>query len=125
MLLALTLLPPLLWQTSRGADMGYAFNGQCHPEPSGALSAFIASFPQVTPGGINTLTAAPTINASGVISYSLNSLSVNGSTSSTTASVLQLSSCTPVWTDYPPQFIAFLLAVFFAFAIGLSHGRQL
>ncbi|GBG01437.1 hypothetical protein AZSI13_07640 [Azospira sp. I13] len=104
--------------------MAYSFNGRCYATPEDVTTAVTSSFPRVDSTGMASLSGAPTVSASGLLSYSVQTSPYAGG-GSMTAQVVQLQPCTQTWADYPLSFVVFVVAVFFALAMGFSHGKGL
>ncbi len=74
--------------------MGYAWQGTCYPDTATALKSFALSVPNANPSGINTFTAAPTVNASGLVTWSISNRPLSGTAATTRTGTTQLPTCT-------------------------------
>lgn len=105
--------------------MGYAWNAVCYPNVNAALTAFAKDIPSASPSGINAFTAAPTINASGLITWSISNRPLNNNNATTRTGTTQLQSCTSESMDqWPVQSLLFPIAIFFAAFLGLRTGYR-
>jgi len=105
--------------------MGYAWNGVCYQDTASVLSAFSKDVPAANPTGINAFTAAPTINASGLITWSISNRPLNTTDATARTGTTQLLSCTSEAMDqWPVQSLLFPIAIFFAAFLGLRTGYR-
>lgn len=105
--------------------MGYSWNGVCYPDTAAALSAFALDIPTSNPSGINAFTAAPTINGTGLISWSISNRPFSGSTATTRTGTTQLLTCSePMMNQWPLESILLVLALFFAAFGGFRAGYR-
>lgn len=105
--------------------MPYAWNNVCYQDTAGALEAFALSIPSADAAGIITFTAAPTINASGLVSWSISHRPLTGTSATTRTGTTQLLSCTtPTMEQWPVQSLLVPLAIFFAAAFGIRTGLR-
>lgn len=103
--------------------MGYAWNGQCYQDTASALAAFAEDVPSSAGNAINAFTAAPTINASGLITWSISNRPLTTTTATTRTGTTQLLSCnTEMLDQWPVQSILFYLALVFAALVGFRTG---
>lgn len=102
--------------------MGYAWNGVCYPDTVTALAAFAKQVPTSDAAGINSFTAAPTINASGLISWSISNRPLSGTTATTRTGTTQLLTCTEGLDQWPMQSLIFPALLVFAFFLGFKAG---
>ena len=103
--------------------MGYAWQGRCFASNSDALTAFINDVPKADPVGITTFTATPTVNASGLITWSISHRPLTGTAATTRTGTTQLPTCTPHGLEaWDIQFIVFVAALFFAAVMGFNTG---
>ena len=106
--------------------MGYAWKGKCWPDTGTALNAFIVDAVEIDPTGVNTFNSLPTINASGVISWSISNRQLNSNTTSTRTGTTQLPSCTQ-FADNKLELIAVqdvisAIGIGLAFVVGIAAG---
>lgn len=105
--------------------MPYAWHGVCYQDTSMALEAFAVEIPSADSVGIIAFTAAPTINASGLITWSISHRPLTGSTATTSTGTTQLLSCsTPTMEQWPIQSLLLPVAFFFAAALGIRSGLR-
>jgi len=105
--------------------MGYAWNGVCYPDTGTALMAFAVRVPSIDAMGINSFTNAPSIGASGLITWSISNRPLNGTTATTRTGTTQLLTCpTPLMDQYSLQSLLVPLAIFFAAAFGIRTGLR-
>lgn len=103
--------------------MGYAWGGVCYQDTASALTQFALDVPSSDAAGINAFTAAPTINASGLISWSINNRPLSGTANTTRTGTTQLLTCSaPELDQWPVQSILFFCALFFAAVVGFRTG---
>lgn len=103
--------------------MGYAWNGVCYQDTASALDAFARSIPSSDAAGINAFTAAPTINGTGLITWSISNRPLTGTTATTRSGTTQLQSCSsPDWGQWPQSSIVLIAALFFAAMKGFQTG---
>lgn len=105
--------------------MPYAWSGVCYQDTATALAAFTNDVPTVDAVGILSFTAAPTINASGLITWSISHRPLTGTSATTRTGTTQLLSCTtPTMEQWPVQSLLLPLAIFFAAALGIRTGLR-
>lgn len=105
--------------------MPYAWHGVCYQDTATALDAFAREIPSADGAGIISFTAAPTINASGLVSWSISHRPLAGTTATTRTGTTQLLSCsTPTMEQWPVQSVLLPLAIFFAAALGIRSGLR-
>lgn len=105
--------------------MPYAWHGVCYQDTSMALEAFAVEIPSADAVGIIAFTAAPTINASGLITWSISHRPLTVSTATTRTGTTQLLSCsTPTMEQWPIQSLLLPVAIFFAAALGIRSGLR-
>lgn len=102
--------------------MGYGWNGVCYQTPATALEAFAKQVPKSDAAGINAFTAAPTINGTGLITWSISNRPLNGTTATTRTGTTQLLTCTDSMDQWPVQSTLYWLALLFACFIGFRTG---
>lgn len=103
--------------------MGYAWNGICYQDANSALAAFAKDVPKVDATGLNAFTAAPTINASGVISWSISNRPLTDTTATVRTGTTQLQTCAESdLSQWPIQSHFFYAALFFAAFLGFRTG---
>lgn len=104
--------------------MGYAWNSDCYETPGAALEAFAKDVPTANPTGIMAFTAAPTINSTGLITWSISHRPLTTTTATTRTGTTQLLTCTydSFRVDQLPDMmiIGLLLVAFF---IGFRSGQ--
>jgi len=105
--------------------MGYAWNGQCYQDTTTALAAFAKDATSIDAAGINSFTAAPTISASGLVTWSISNRPLSGTTATTRTGTTQLLSCTdPSMGQYPVGSVLVTVALFFAAVLGFRTGYR-
>lgn len=105
--------------------MGYAWNGACFPDTATALAEFINDVPSVSPTGINSFTAVPTISGTGLISWSISNRPLNSTTADTRTGTTQLLTCTSeTMEQWPVQSLLLPIALFFAAFMGFKTGYR-
>lgn len=105
--------------------MPYAWSGVCYQDTTSALAAFARSVPDANASGINTFTAAPTINASGLVTWSISNRPLNTTTATTRTGTTQLPTCaSPTADQWPMQHYSLLLGMFFALFLGFRTGYR-
>lgn len=104
--------------------MGYAWSGICHPDTATALTAFAKAVPSADAAGIISFTAQPTINASGLITWSISHRPLTGTDATTRTGTTQLQACTEGVDQWPVQSLLFIAALFFAAFIGFKSGYR-
>lgn len=103
--------------------MGYAWANVCYQDTASALEAFARSVPQSDAAGINAFTAAPTINGTGLITWSISNRPLSTTTATTRTGTTQLMTCAnPSPDQWPTQSYALLLGMFFAVFLGFRTG---
>jgi len=102
--------------------MGYAWSGACYQTTAAALSAFAEDVPSADASGINSFTAQPTINGSGLISWSISNRPLTGTTATTRTGTTQLQTCTEGIEQWPIQSLLFPALLLFAFFAGVKTG---
>lgn len=103
--------------------MGYAWNGTCYQSGQAALDAFAVTMVGGGDGAITTFTDAPTINGSGLITWSISHRPLTDTTATTRTGTTQLLSCsTESMQQWPVQSILVFVALFFAAFSGLKTG---
>lgn len=105
--------------------MGYAWNGKCYADASGAVLQFSKDIPQADAAGVISLTSAPVVNQSGLISWSISHRPLTGTTATTRTGTTQLQTCSDVSMEtYPVQSLLFYVALVFAFLVGFRTGYR-
>ncbi len=105
--------------------MPYAWRGVCYQDTASALEAFAVEIPSADAAGIISFTAAPTISASGLVSWSISHRPLTGTTATTRTGTTQLLSCsTPTMEQWPIQSLLLPVAIFFAAALGIRSGLR-
>lgn len=103
--------------------MGYAFNGVCYQTTGAALEAFSNAVTVVTPQGINGFVTAPTIDALGVIDWTISNRPLTDNVSTARSGTFQLAPCTSeTMEQWPVQSILFCVALFFSAFLGFRSG---
>jgi hypothetical protein len=103
--------------------MGYAWGGTCHQTTTAALARFTADMTDGNSSGINTFTAAPTISAGGVITWSISNRPLSTTTATTRTGTTALPTCTSDSVDqWATQSILLIVALFFAAIAGFRTG---
>lgn len=107
-----------------GALMPYAFNGICYSDVDAALGAFTRSGAGLDPTGILTFTAPPSINSTGLVSWSITRQSFQeGATATATyTGVTQLPACSDPSSQFDIGLVLFICALLFAFFNGFKTG---
>ena len=108
--------------------MGYAWNGNCWPDTATALEAFKKDVVDIDSAGINTFTAVPTINATGLVTWSISNRYFSASSATTRTGTTQLPTCTQ-FADNKFELLAtqdVIAAIGFglAFVIGIVAGNM-
>lgn len=105
--------------------MGYAWSGQCYETPEMALSAFAKTVPNADASGINSFSAPPTINAAGLVSWSIDNRPLNSGASTIRTGITQLQQCSydSFRVDQLPDLLVIAILVF-AFFIGFRSGQS-
>lgn len=105
--------------------MPYAWQNVCYQDTATALDAFARSIPTADPVGIISFTTSPTINASGLVTWSISHRPLTGTTATTRTGTTQLLTCsTPTMEQWPIQSLLVPLAIFFAAALGIRTGLR-
>lgn len=102
--------------------MGYAWNGTCYQTTAAALSAFAEDVPSIDAAGINAFTADPTINASGLISWSISNRPLSGTLATTRTGTTQLLTCVDGVEQWPLQSLLYPALLLFFFFAGFKTG---
>lgn len=106
--------------------MGYAWSGACYETTATALEAFAKSVPTSDAAGINSFTSAPTISATGLITWSISNRPLTATAATTRTGTTQLQACT--YDSFTPDQIPdlfFVVAMVFAFFIGFRSGQSI
>jgi len=103
--------------------MGYAWAGICHQTTDAALAAFIRDVPR-SADSINTFAATPTIDGTGVITWSILNRPLTGDLSAIRLGTTQLPSCVESVDQWPVQSILLIVALFFAAFVGFKTGYR-
>lgn len=106
--------------------MGYAWGGKCWPDTATALEAFKTSVPSADAAGINSFTAVPTINATGLITWSISNRPLSTTTATTRTGTTQLQACTQ-YADNKFELLAVqdvitAIGMGLAFVVGIAAG---
>lgn len=104
--------------------MGYAWDGVCYQDTASALAAFAKQVPTSDAAGINSFTAAPTIDGTGLITWSISNRPLNNTTATTRTGTTQLQTCVEGVDQWPIQSIAFIVALFLCAFIGFKTGYR-
>lgn len=113
----------LLGFNSVFAFAGYAFDGVCYQDTTSALNAFRDAVPQADTVGITTFTAQPTINASGLITWSISHRPLTGTTATTRTGTTQLPACTTeTLSQWSLQSLLYYVALVFSAFVGFRTG---
>lgn len=103
--------------------MGYAWKGVCYQDTASALNAFARDVPTVDAVGILSFTASPTINGTGLVSWSISHRPLTGTTATTRTGTTQLQTCaTESFAQFPEASMLFFVALFFAAMHGFKTG---
>jgi len=104
--------------------MGFAWNGNCYETPESALEAFSRDVPRVDGFGINSFASAPSVDASGVVSWSISNRPLSGDVATTRNGTTQLQTCTfdSFRLDQLPD-LALIAVLLFAFFMGFRSGQ--
>lgn len=104
--------------------MGYAWHGSCYENTDQALDAFARDIPSADAAGIISFTALPTVNGTGLVSWSISHQPFNGTAATTRTGTTQLQQCTfdSFRVDQVPDLLVIGLMVF-AFFIGFRSGQ--
>ena len=103
--------------------MPYAWNGTCYETPEAALTGFARDIPKSDGGVISAFTQAPTIDALGVVSWSISHRPLSGDFATIRTGTTQLQPC--VYNGFGPEVVPdllFILGVVFAWAVGFRTG---
>jgi len=104
--------------------MGYAWQSKCFDTTTEALEAFKLSVPSVDAATINTFTTAPTINASGLVTWSISNRPLTTTTATTRTGTTQLPTCTPdSISTLPLQDLALVIGLVLCFLVGFRMGQ--
>lgn len=104
--------------------MGYAWNGTCYQDTTQALGAFATDVPSIDAAGINAFTAAPTISAAGLITWSISNRPLSGTTATTRTGTTQLQTCTEGLDQWPVQSILVPALLFIVAFMGFGTGYR-
>lgn len=108
--------------------MGYAWNGHCWPDNATALNAFILDSVDIDSVGINTFTAVPTVNATGLITWSISNRPLTGTTATTRTGTTQLPKCTQLVDNkfelLAVQDVVTAIGIGLAFVVGIVAGNM-
>jgi len=104
--------------------MGFAWNGNCYETPETALEAFSRDVPKVDASGINAFASVPSVDAAGVVSWSISNRPLSSDIATTRTGTTQLPSCSydSFRIDQLPD-IAFVVFLVFAFFMGFRSGQ--
>jgi hypothetical protein len=102
--------------------MGYAWGGVCHQNTASALSAFSISMANGDAAGITSFTAAPTINGTGLINWSISHRPLTAASPTTRTGTTQLLTCTEGIAQWDISSVAWVAALFFAVMMGFRSG---
>lgn len=102
--------------------MGYAWGGSCYADTAQALAAFAVDIPNADAAGINAFTAAPTINGTGLISWSISNRPLNTTAATTRTGTTQLLACTEGVDQWSVQSLLVPALLFFAAFLGFRTG---
>lgn len=104
--------------------MGYAWNGGCYADTTSALAKFANDVPSADAVGIISFTAAPTINGSGLITWSISHRPLTGTTATTRTGTTQLQACTEGVDQWSVQSLLVPALLFFAAFLGFRSGYR-
>lgn len=108
--------------------MPYAWAGKCYPDTATALQAFALDVPDATPQGVNAFAAAPTISASGLISWSILNRPLTTNTTTTRTGTTQLQTCVfgadNKFEQLAVQDVAVAIGIGLAFLVGVVTGNM-
>lgn len=103
--------------------MGRVWNGRCYQDDASALAAFARDLTTGNAVGITTFTAAPTINGSGLVSWSISHRPLTGTAATTRTGTTQLLPCSDgTMNQWPVETVLTVLAIFFAAVLGFRSG---
>jgi len=108
--------------------MGYAWKGNCWPDTATALEAFKKDAVSIDPVGITTFTALPTINATGLVTWSISHRPLTGTAATTRTGTTQLPTCTQ-FADNKFELLAVqdviaAIGIGLAFVVGIVAGNM-
>lgn len=107
--------------------MGFAWNGKCWPDVATALEAFKSDVPNVDAAGINAFTAVPTVNATGLITWSISNRPLNTTSATTRTGTTQLMTCTQYADNkfelLATQDVVAAIGIGIAFVLGIAAGQ--
>lgn len=104
--------------------MAFAWAGGCYETPEEAIAAFAKDVPTADATGINSFTQPPTIDPSGLITWSIANRSFSTNKTLIRTGTTQLQTCT--YDSFNPSALAditFILAMIFAFFVGFRSGQ--
>lgn len=102
--------------------MGYAWGGNCRQTTQDALDHFVRDMTNGDAAGITTFTATPTINGSGLITWSISHRPLTGTAATTRTGTTQLQTCTDDIDQWGASTLIFIVALFFAAMMGFRTG---
>lgn len=103
--------------------MPYAWNGTCYETPEAALRGFSRDIPKSDGSAITAFSVAPTVDQTGLVSWSINHRPLNGDTVTTRTGTTQLLPCDLDGFSLQSQpDLIFLVAIVFAWAVGFRTG---
>lgn len=108
--------------------MGYAWNGNCWPDTGTALEAFKKDAVLVDAAGITTFTALPTVNATGLITWSISHRPLTSTAATTRTGTTQLPACAQ-FADNKFELLAVqdvitAIGIGLAFVVGIIAGNM-
>lgn len=108
---------------------GWIFSGYCYATSAEALSAFQKQYPIIDQSGNYTSFVTASVNASGLLSYTLNNRPITSSITTSRTGTMQLSSCSKP-DDFSlsaalEAFAFFFSTTIFFYAVGRGAGAVL
>lgn len=104
--------------------MGYAWGGICRDTGANALDAFVRDMTAGDAAGITTFTTSPTINGSGVVTWSISHrpLTVTAATTRTGTTQLLVCDSSSFAGNLPPADAVTVVGFVLAFGVGIIAG---
>jgi len=104
--------------------MGYAWNGNCYETPENALEAFARDVPRVDGVSVNSFAGPPSVDAAGLVTWSIDNRPFSGDAVFTRNGTTQLLTCTfdSFRLDQLSD-LAFIGVVLLAFFMGFRSGQ--
>lgn len=104
--------------------MGYAWRGICHGTGGDALDSFVRDMTSGDAAGITTFTSVPSINGSGVITWSISHRPLTGTAATTRTGTTQLLVCdsSSFSANLQPADAISVVGFVLAFGVGIIAG---